>query len=67
MIADPYSPLVRKLFATPAHVAPKAGEPDNADSVFMEGQGVSVGGTTVAKSGEWGFLTMLSFTAPSWA
>lgn len=42
MGADPYSPLVRKLFAAPAHVAASAGSPDDGDTAYVEGQGVSV-------------------------
>ena len=42
MGADPYSPLVRKLFAAPAHVAPLAGAPDAGDTAFVEAQGVRV-------------------------
>lgn len=42
MPADPYSPLVRKLFAAPAHVAAAAGEPQDGETVFIAGQGVSV-------------------------
>jgi hypothetical protein len=42
MAGDPYSPLVRKLFAAPAHAAPTAGKPPHGASVFLEGQGVAV-------------------------
>jgi NifU-like protein involved in Fe-S cluster formation len=42
MGADPYSPLVRKLFAAPAHVAASAGQPGAGHTAFVEGQGVSV-------------------------
>ena len=42
MAADPYSPLVRRLFATPAHVAGLAGAPGDGRTAFVEGQGVSV-------------------------
>ena len=42
MAADPYSPLVRKLFAAPAHVASAAGVPEAGKTAFIEAQGVSV-------------------------
>ena len=42
MGADPYSPLVRRLFAAPAHVAESGGEPEDGATAFVEGQGVSV-------------------------
>lgn len=42
MAADPYSPLVRKLFASPGHVATTAGVPRDGKSVFIAEQGVSV-------------------------
>ncbi len=61
MGSDPYSPLVRKLFATPGHVAATAGEPDGAvSSVFVEGQGVAV--RLNARAGDAG-LVDLSFRA----
>ncbi len=52
MGADPYSPLVRKLFAAPAHVAASAGVPDDADTAFVEGQGVSIRLNASARDGD---------------
>ncbi len=40
MSADPYSPLVRELFASPHHVASESGAPAEGASVYRAGQGV---------------------------
>ena len=42
MPGDPYSPLVRKLFTAPEHVARDAGKPAEGASVYVEGQGIAV-------------------------
>lgn len=42
MGGDPYSPLVRKLFTAPEHVAEGPAAPAAGESVFLEEQGVAV-------------------------
>ena len=60
MATDPYSPLVRKLFAAPAHIAAAAGAPEAGATAFIEGQGVSV---RLNASGQDGDVVDLSFRA----
>jgi NifU-like protein involved in Fe-S cluster formation len=64
MPGDPYSPLVRKLFTAPGHVAKAAGKPPEGASVYVEGQGVAVRLNAVPGAGQVLALTFRARGCP---
>ena len=64
MQSDPYSPLVRKLFAEPEHVAPGAGVPATGESVSMDGQGVRLRLNAIVNDGQIDALTFRAYGCP---
>ena len=64
MNRDPYSLLVRELFASPRHVAPDGGEPVDGASVYREGQGVRLRLNGIAGDGVLAALTFRAQGCP---
>lgn len=64
MAADPYSPLTRRLFAEPAHVAPLAGEPAEGHSTYLASQGLEVRLNATVSAGRLEALTFRAYGCP---
>jgi len=64
MPADPYSPLTRRLFAAPAHVAPAAGEPAAGHSVYLASQGLEIRLNATVRAGGFETLTFRASGCP---
>jgi NifU-like protein involved in Fe-S cluster formation len=64
MPGDPYSPLTRRLFAEPAHVAPAAGPPASGESVYLDGQGLTVRLNATVAAGRLETLTFRASGCP---
>ncbi len=64
MQSDPYSPLVRRLFAGPEHVAPAGGEPPAGETVSLAGQGVRLRLNAVVNDERVDGLTFRAYGCP---